>query len=35
LRPHLVIRWLPRWLDPLVGALGRIAYGLGLRRLLR
>ena len=32
---HLVIGWLPRWLDPLVGAIGRRAYGLGLRRLLR
>ena len=31
---HLVISWLPRWLDPLVGALGRMAYGIGLRRLL-
>lgn len=32
---RLVIGWLPRWLDPVVGALGRIAYGTGLRRLLR
>jgi hypothetical protein len=32
---HLVVGWLPRWLDPLVGALGRIAYGAGLRRILR
>ena len=31
---HLVIGWLPRFLDPLVGVLGRIAYGAGLRRLL-
>ena len=31
---HLVIRWLPRWMDPLVGAVGRRAYGQGLRRLL-
>ncbi len=31
---HLVISWLPRWLDLLVGALGRMAYGIGLRRLL-
>jgi hypothetical protein len=31
---HLVISWLPRLLDPLVGALGRMAYGTGLRRLL-
>ena len=32
---HLVIGWLPRWLDPLVGTIGRRAYGLGLRRLVR
>ena len=32
---HLVIGWLPRWLDPVVGAVGSRAYGLGLRRLLR
>jgi len=32
---HLVVGWLPRWLDPVVGALGRIAYGAGLRRILR
>jgi len=32
---HLVIPWLPRLLDPLVGMIGRIAYGLGLRRILR
>jgi hypothetical protein len=31
----LVVGWLPRWLDPVVGALGRIAYGAGLRRILR
>lgn len=31
---HLVIGWLPRWMDPLVGTIGRRAYGLGLRRLL-
>ena len=31
---HLVIGWLPRWMDGLVGALGSRAYGLGLRRLL-
>lgn len=31
---HLVIPWLPRWLDPLVGAVGSRAYGMGLRRLL-
>jgi len=32
---HLVIGWLPRRMDPLVGAIGRRAYGAGLRRLLR
>jgi len=32
---QLVVGWLPRWLDPVVGALGRIAYGAGLRRILR
>jgi len=32
---HLIIGWLPRWMDPLVGAIGRRAYGAGLRRLLR
>ncbi len=32
---HLIVTWLPRSLDPLVGALGRIAYGSGLRRILR
>ncbi len=32
---HLVVDWLPRWVDPVVGALGRIAYGTGLRRILR
>ena len=32
---HLAIGWLPRWMDPLVGAIGRRAYGVGLRRLLR
>ncbi len=31
---HLVIGWLPRWMDPVVGMIGRRAYGLGLRRLL-
>lgn len=31
---HLVIPWLPHWLDPLVGAIGSRAYGMGLRRLL-
>jgi hypothetical protein len=32
---HLVVGWLPRWLDPMVGGMGRIAYGTGLRRILR
>ncbi|HEY3337272.1 MAG TPA: hypothetical protein VGK18_02110 [Propionicimonas sp.] len=32
---RLVVGWLPRWLDPVVGALGRVAYGVGLRRILR
>jgi hypothetical protein len=32
---HLVIGWLPRWIDPLVGAIGRRAYGLGLQRLVK
>ncbi len=31
---HLVIPWLPHGLDPLVGAIGSRAYGMGLRRLL-
>lgn len=31
---HLDIPWLPRALDPLVGAIGRRAYGMGLRRLV-
>ena len=31
---HLVFSGLPRWMDPLVGAIGRRAYGQGLRRLL-
>ncbi len=31
---HLVITWLPRWMDPLVGAIGKRAYGMGLRRLV-
>lgn len=31
---HLSIGWLPRWLDPVVGLFGRLAYGAGLRRLL-
>lgn len=32
---HLVVGWLPGWLDPLVGLVGRAAYTAGLRRLLR
>ena len=32
---RLVVGWLPKWLDPAVGAAGRLAYGTGLRRLLR
>lgn len=32
---HLAVGWLPRWLDPVVGTMGRIAYGAGLRRILR
>ena len=32
---RLIIGWLPRWLDPVVGAAGRLAYGTGLQRLLR
>ncbi len=31
---HLVIPWLPRWMDGVVGAIGSRAYGMGLRRLL-
>ena len=31
---HLTIPWLPHWLDSLVGAVGRSAYGMGLRRLV-
>jgi hypothetical protein len=34
-RQVLRIPWLPRWLDPLVGVAGRVAYAAGLRRLLR
>ncbi len=29
----LSIPWLPRWADPLVGVVGRLAYSAGLRRL--
>ena len=32
---RLVVGWLPRWLDPVVGWVGRIAYGSGLARILR
>lgn len=32
---RLTIAWLPKWADPLVGLVGRAAYGFGLRRLLR
>ncbi len=32
---HLVVGWLPRWLDPMAGLVGRAAYTAGLRRLLR
>ena len=31
----LVVPWLPRFLDPLVGLVGRGAYASGLRRILR
>ena len=31
---HLVIPWLPLWMDGLVGAVGSRAYGMGLRRLV-
>jgi hypothetical protein len=34
-RQRLTIAWLPGWADPLVGVMGRAAYTLGLRRLLR
>jgi hypothetical protein len=34
-RQHLVVGWLPRWLDPVVGAMGKLAYGAGLRRILK
>jgi hypothetical protein len=32
---ELLVPWLPRRLDPLVGIVGRAAYRAGLRRLLR
>jgi hypothetical protein len=31
---HLVIPWLPLWMDGVVGAVGSRAYGMGLRRLV-
>jgi hypothetical protein len=31
---HLRVPWLPRWFDPVVGVVGRVAYRAGLRRLL-
>lgn len=31
---RLTIGWLPQWVDPVVGVVGRRAYGAGLRRLL-
>ena len=31
----LVVPWLPKFLDPLVGGVGRLAYTAGLRRILR
>lgn len=34
-RQDLRIPWLPRWLDPVVGLVGRAAYTAGLRALLR
>lgn len=34
-RQDLTIGWLPRWLDPLVGLIGRAAYSAGLRAILR
>lgn len=33
-RQRLVVGWLPRFLDPVVGLVGRAAYRAGLRRLL-
>lgn len=34
-RQDLRIGWLPRWLDPVVGLVGRAAYTAGLKALLR
>lgn len=34
-RQQLIVGWLPRRLDPVVGWLGRAAYRLGLRRILK
>jgi hypothetical protein len=34
-RQQLRIPWLPGWFDPVVGLVGRVAYGAGLRSLLR
>lgn len=31
---HLTVGWLPRLLDPVVGVVGRAAYGAGLKGLL-
>jgi hypothetical protein len=31
---QLVVGWLPHWFDPVVGVLGRAAYGAGLGRLV-
>lgn len=33
-RQRLIVPWLPGFLDPVVGLVGRAAYGAGLRRLL-
>ncbi len=33
-RQRLVIGWLPGVLDPVVGWIGKLAYGIGLRRIL-
>ncbi len=34
-RQQLTVGWLPRWLDPVVGRVGRAAYQVGLRRILK
>lgn len=31
---ELTVPWLPRWVDPVVGRVGRVAYRAGLRRML-